>query len=328
MNFPGKAAFLIAVIITATLAVPAVGQPERGIEVGQKIEPRQLRTIEREKITLPVEEGLTVLLFWSTWSPRSVPALELWQKYRDTYKEHDMSVLTVNADHQHMEAEDIDKVRDYIVQNDVDLPVIVDSELELFNEIGIIVLPTVLFLKPDGTLDYKYASFPTSAELDLKEDLEAKLGIAKEPTAEEETTRGKLAYQPKNNALLFYNMGKRIHEKGFSEKAKAKYIESLQRDPEYADPLSALEGLFFAKGRTPETEERLESLLTASGLENVIGNISEERDAQTGEEQSADQLSASEDTPQAGQVTAPAATPEAKELTPMERMQLLMEKNQ
>ncbi len=328
MNFKRKAAFLTAVIITATLAVPAVGQPERGIEVGQKIEPRQLRTIEREKITLPAEEGLTVLLFWSTWSPRSEPALDLWKKYRDLYKEHSISVLTVNADHQHMEAEDIDKVRDYIAQNDVTLPVIVDSELELFNDIGIIVLPTVLFLKPDGTLDYKYAGFPTSADMDLKEDLEAKLGIAREPTVEEEATRGKLAYQPKNNALLFFNMGKRLYEKGFPEKAKAKYIESLQRDPEYMDPLSALEGLFFVKGRTPETEDRLKSLLTASGLEKVIGNISEEGNVQDSEEKTADQMSASEDTPQAGQVTAPAATPEAKELTPMERMKLLMEQSQ
>ena len=328
MNFPRKAAILAVAILVATLAVPAVGQPERGIEVGQKIEPRQVRTIEREKLTLPVEEGLTVLLFWSTWSPRSVPALELWKKYGDDYRDSGVNVFTINADHQDMQPGDIQKVRDYIALNDVALPVIVDSELELFNEIGIIVLPTVLFMKPDGTLDYKYAGFPTSAALDLQEDLEAKLGIAGEPAAEEEATRGKLAYQPQNNALLFYNMGKRIHEKGFPEKAKAKYIEALQRDREYADPLRALEGLFFASGRTPEAEERLKSLLTAGSLEEIIGDISEEGDAQDGDVKTADQVSASDATNQAAQVLAPAATPEVKKLTPMERMKLLMEKNQ
>jgi thiol-disulfide isomerase/thioredoxin len=321
MNFPGKTATLLAVILIATLAVPAVGQPERGIEVGHKIEPRQLKTIEREKIMVPAEDGLTILLFWSTWSPRSEPALELWKKYEDQYKEHGISVLTVSADHQDMKPEDLDKVRDYITQNEVALPVIVDSELELFNEIGIIVLPTVLFLKPDGTLDYKYAGFPSSAELDLKDDLEAKLGIARKPTVEEEATRGKLAYQPRNNALLFYNMGKRIHEKGFPEKAKAKYIESLQRDSYYADPLRALEGLFFAKGRTSETEKRLQSLLTASGLEGVIGSIQEESEGIE-----AEQVPAPEATVQADQTPAPAATPVVKKLTPMERMKLLMEK--
>lgn len=326
MNFPGKTAFFGAVIIIATLAVPAVGQPERGIEVGQKIEPRQLRTIDREKVMLPVEEGLTVLLFWSTWSPRSEPALELWKRYGELYKEHGITVLTVNADHQHMEPEDMAKVRDYIALSEITLPVIVDSELELFNEIGIIVLPTVLFLKPDGTLDYKYAGFPSSAELDLEEDLEAQLGIAREPTAEEETTRGKLAYQPRNNALLFYNMGKRIHEKGFPEKAKAKYIESLQRDSEYTDPLIALERLFFAGGRTPETEDRLKSLLTTSGLKDVIENISKEGEVKNNDMKTADQVSVPEDAAQAAQVPASTATPKIKKLTPLERMRLLIEK--
>jgi len=322
MNFSGKAVFLTAVIITVTLVVPAVGQPERGIEVGQKIEPRQLTTIERDKIMLPVEEGLTVLLFWSTWSPRSGPALELWKEYGDLYKEHGISVLTVIADHQHMEVEDIDKVREYIARNEIALPVIVDSELKLFNEIGIIVLPTVFFLKPDGTLDYKYAGFPTSAEMDLKEDLEAKLGIAREPAAEEEAARGKLAYQPRNNALLFYNMGKRIHEKGFPEKAKAKYIEALERDTNYTDPLRELERMFFAKGWTPEAEDRLKTLLIANGLEGVIEKIQEKSEGME-----AEPVSAAEAAVKAGQVSAPAATPVVNKLTPMERMKLLMQKD-
>jgi len=320
MNFQNKTAILAVVILVATLAVPAVGQPERGIEVGQKIEPRQFRTIEREKITLPVEEGLTVLLFWSTWSPRSEPALGLWKKFGDEYRDNGVKVFTINADHQDMQPEDVQLVRDYIAQREIELPVVVDSQLELFNEIGVIVLPTTLIFKPDGTLDYKYAGFPTSAELDLKQDLEAKLGIAEEPTAEEETTRGKLAYQPKNNALLFFGMGKRYHEKGYPEKAKAKYIEALQKDSEYPDPLRSLERLFFDQGRTPEAEDRIKNLLTASGLEAVIGNIQEEPEGME-----AGQVSAPGTTTPSSQVPAQAA-PEAKAMTPMERMKLLMEK--
>jgi len=310
MKLNSKTALLLSTIVIATLAAPAVGQPERGIEVGHKIEPRQVKTIEREKITLPAEEGLTVLLFWSTWSPRSSSAINIWQKYDEEYKENGITVLSVNADNQRMEESDIKIVRDYIAENEVTLPVILDMGLELFNEIGVIVLPTTLIFKPDGTLDYKYAGLPTSAALDLKEDLEKKLGIASESTDEEDANRGRLAYQPKNNALLFFGMGKRYQEKGYPEKAKAKYIEALQKDPDYADPLRSLEGLFFAEGRTPDSEDRLKSLLTASGLEDVIGEIQEEIEGQ-----------------EAVQVPAPATTaPVQKEMTPMERMRLLMEK--
>jgi tetratricopeptide (TPR) repeat protein len=218
-----------------------------------------------------------------------------------------------------MGEEDELKIRDYLSLHSLSLPVIVDAQLELYNEIGIIVLPTSLFFKPDGTLDYKYPSLPSSAESDLKKDLEIKLGIAKETTEEEDTHRGKLAYQPKNNALLYYNMGKRIHERGFPEKAKAKHIEALQKDPDYADPLRALEGLFFTEGRTPEAEEQLKNLLTAGGLTGLIEHIGEGEPIIMNKEEP-EQKAATADT-----TGAPPKAAVEKELTPMEKMKLLME---
>lgn len=310
MNSISRVTLIVVVILFATLAAPVVGQPERGIVVGQGIEPRQARTIEREKVRLPAEEGLTVLLFWSTWSPRSSSAIEIWQDYAVQYRDHNMTVYSINADNQRMEPADIQKVKDYIARNEVTLPVIIDEGLELFNEIGVIVLPTTLIFKPDGTLDYKYAGLPTSAKLDLKDDLEIKLGLAQPRSDEEEAARGKLAYQPRNNALLFFRMGKRYEEKGHPQKAKAKYIEALQKDADYADPLRSLEGIFFADGRTPEAVERLKNLLTASGLEGVVEKI---QDEPVGEENA--------------EAPAQAAAPQGeKKLTPMERMKLLMEK--
>ena len=314
MNLIHKATLLMAVVIMATLAVPAIGQPERGIELGQGIAPRELRTIERERMQFPASEGLTVVVFWATWSPRSAGALELWQKYGQQYAENGVQVITVNADHQDMNQEDEVKIRGYLAEHNISLPVMVDAQLDLFNEIGVIVLPTTFFFKPDGTLDYKYAGFPTSAELDLKEDLEIQLGIAQATTGEEDTNRGKLAYQPKNNALLFFNMGRMLNKKGFPDKAKAKFIEALQKDPDYEDPLRGLEQIYFVQGRTPETEERLKVLLTASGLENVVEKISVSVD------KPADTMEPAE--PMA-QDPAPAVSG-TKPLSPMEKMRLLM----
>ena len=101
MSFVRKSALLMAAVIMSTLAVPAIGQSERGIEIGQGIQPRELRTIEQEKIQVPASEGLTVVVFWGTWSPRSAKALELWQRFGEEYAQHGVQVVTVNADHQH-----------------------------------------------------------------------------------------------------------------------------------------------------------------------------------------------------------------------------------
>jgi len=325
MNLIRRTTILLIAAALATLASPAVGQPERGIQLGQKIVPRQVKVLEGQDITLPAEEGMTVLLFWSTWSPRSSSAIEIWQRYAQRYQDYGVTVMSVNADNQHMDEADIRRIRDYIAEYKVTLPVILDSGLEMFNEIGVIVLPTTLFFTPDGTLDYKYPGLPSSAELDIKKDLEARLGIAPEPETGKEAPGGELAYQPKNNALLFYNMGKMYQEKGSPEKAKAKHIESLQRDREYRDPLRALEGIFFADGKTPETVERLKTLLTASGLEEVITEISEGEDAPGQEGKTTEPVTMPTDAARTGQDNSPAATPDDENLSPMERMRLLME---
>ncbi len=219
------------------------------------------------------EEGLTVVLFWATWSPRSRTALSMWEEYRDKYGEHPLMVITVNADNQRMDSEDIGRVRDYIAENSMDLPVVIDKDLELFNELGIMVNPTTLFFDSNGKLTYKLPSFPSSARLDLKEELEIQLGLAERQTEEETAHRGKLEYQPENNALLYYNLGLNLHKKGYTEKAIARYITALQRDPDYPEPLRTLEGMYFGSSRTPEAEDKLFDLLKENNLEPLIEKI-------------------------------------------------------
>ena len=285
------------VLLTAIFAVPARGDAERGIHVGDSIPPRTLKALDREDIALPAAEGLTVLVFWATWSPRSEPALAMWQEYQEEYREHGVAVITANADHQHMEAEDFEKVNAFLAEKGISLPTYVDQDLEHFNEIGVIVLPTTLFLRPDGQLVYKMAGFPTSARMDIREDLERELGIAEVEEAEEVAAEAEPAYQPKSNANLYFNMGKQFHQKGQTDKARQRYLLALQKDPDYDEPLRGLEGIFFADGKTAEAEEELKAQLTESGLEQVIDRVGQ------GE---------------------PLVFEAKKKMDPMERMRLLM----
>lgn len=245
----------------------------RGLELGDTFEARSFTTLDGQEKLLPAEEGLTVVLFWATWSPRSKSALEVWEDYSKEYGDQPLTVITVNADNQRMNAEDLKRIDEYIEENNVRLPVIIDTNLNLFNEVGIIVNPTTLFLKNDGTLIYKLSSFPTSAEIDLKEELEVRLGIRERETDDEKETRGTLAYQPKNNALLYYNMAINLLKKGFTEKATERLIISLQRDPEYTDPLRALEGIYSTDDHASEGEGGLKELLVENDLEDLVDKV-------------------------------------------------------
>lgn len=315
----GLSLFLVlSVFSAALLVVPVRAESKRGIDVGESIPARELETMAGEKILVPAREGLTVLVFWATWSPRSEPALALWEKLKEEYGDHNIEVVAINADHQKMTAADLAKVDAFVQEKNVGLPVHVDRNLDLYNEIGIIVVPTTVFLHNDGEMVYRYGSFPTSAAIDLKQDLEKELGIARELEVEEAAAQ--LEYVPQNNALLYYNLGRRLQEKGLTDKAQDRYVIALKKDPEYADPLRALERIYFADGQTPETEEGLKTFLTENGLEQQVEKIGQgEAEAPMEEEVKPDAE---------GTVEEPAgneAVPEAKkELSPMERMKLLM----
>ncbi len=249
------------------------GGSDREIVPGDVLPKVSKQTIRGELIDVPAVEGITVLLFWANWSPRSKPALELWEKFSNDYPDQPLTIITVNAERAELSNEDRQAIDNYIAENIPNLPVVVDEGLSLFNTYAVSALPTAFFMEGSGKILYRYASFPTSAPLDLQEELEITLGIRERQTEEEEASRGKLEYQPQNNALLYYNMGVQLYKKGFREKALERMVIALQKDPEYPDPLLTLEGIFFQSSRTPEAEARLKTFLVENGLDEQVDRI-------------------------------------------------------
>jgi thiol-disulfide isomerase/thioredoxin len=276
------------------------GGSDREILPGDVLPKVSKQTVRGELIDVPAVEGITVLLFWANWSPRSKPALELWEKFSNDYPDQPLTIITVNAERTELSNEDRQAIDKYIAENIPNLPVVLDEGLNLFNTYAVSALPTAFFMEGSGKILYRYASFPTSAPLDLQEELEITLGIRERETGEEEASRGKLEYQPQNNALLYYNLGVQLYKKGFREKALERMVIALQKDPEYPDPLRTLEGIFFPNSRTPEAEARLKTFLVENGLDEQVERIGE------GE---------------------PILIEAPKKIDAMERMRQLMEKN-
>jgi len=270
----GGSALLVLLAWFPFAALPAAAEGElRGMGEGQRLPQREVKGLDGARWAFPgapaaTGEGrpVTVVVFWSTWSPRSRLLLALWQEMAGEYSSRPLRVVTVNADHQEMDGERMAAVRAYVAENRLTLPVVVDENLALYNEIGVIALPTTLFFGPEGTLVKVSPGFPSSARLDLREELEKELGIAREEPSGPGRVRGRLAYQPRNNALLYFGMGNALLRVGMREKARLRWAEALRRDGEYPDPLKALEDDFFAKGRDPASERALHDFLAAEAL--------------------------------------------------------------
>ncbi len=268
-HLPFLLLLLLQVLPVPGLAVAGEGEESaRGIKVGDILTSTTLRSLAGEDLAIPAPEGVTVLVFWSTWSPRSEPLLKFWMQEKEKYAAagHPFALVAVNADHQEMDGEKLDAVKTYLGDRMPGLPAAVDDRLTLYNRIGVKSLPTTYYIKADGAILFEEAGFPTSAHIDLPAELDRHMGIAKEP-AEGDKPRGVMAgYAPKNRALLYYQMGVNLAKMKMGGKARGKYIEALQRDPDYPEPLKALEDDLFRDGRTPETLRAMRDLLTGGDL--------------------------------------------------------------
>jgi tetratricopeptide (TPR) repeat protein len=260
---------LLSLQILSVSALAAAGEESsRGLKVGDVLASTTLKTLAGDDLIIPASEGVTVLVFWSTWSPRSEPLLRFWLQQREKYAAagHPFALAAINADHQEMDGEKLAAVKSFVAEKAPGLPAAVDDSLALYNRIGVRSLPTTYYLKADGALVYEEAGFPTAASIDMPEELDRQMGIAREAPADTGHERGKLAYQPKNNALLYYNMGQNLAKMKMKEKARGKFVEALQRDPEYPDPLKALEDDIFRDGRTPEALQAMRDLMGKGNL--------------------------------------------------------------
>lgn len=266
---------LLFASLTAGPARSAHGLSSREIMEGDKIGPRTLETFDGLSLDVPSGQELTVVLFWAMWSPRSEDALQFWQKLDRDFSEHPLEVITVNVEHQDLQPSERDQIIQYFKDRNLELPLVMDPNLDLFDEFGVKAVPSAFFLDREGLILRRYPSFPSSAPLDLEEEVEINLNLRKKETEEEKKRRGKLAYQPRNNALLYYNMGVQLQKKRMHEKALARFITALQLDPEYSDPLRTLEGIYFLDGRTHEKEEELKSLLIRNDLDSLVDRIGE-----------------------------------------------------
>jgi tetratricopeptide (TPR) repeat protein len=177
------------------------------------------------------------------------------EKELKRYEKQGIRFLAVNADHAEMPGEALAQVKAAALSAGVSFPVVLDPGLKGYNEIGIISVPTVIILDNALVLFEDYPGFPSVARDEIPERLDAFLGIP--PAKRPEATEYLLSHTPKNHALQYFNLGKRLFllartGKGLlpvvPENAIEKLDEALRRDPDYLDPL-LLKAIVFNEAR-------------------------------------------------------------------------------
>lgn len=186
--------------ITSAISIP-LGEDAPGFT---------LSSAEGKTLTLSDYSGKTlVFIFWRTDQKRSILALKEANEILKDYKQKNVSVIGIVED-----SDDLEEARKIISENEIDFPLLVDKDRQVYGSYGVRVFPTTVIIDKEGTLAYDIPSHPLTYKTKLKgyirriigeideEELKAVLSPKKEEK-DEATLEAERKY---NMALKFVQM--------------------------------------------------------------------------------------------------------------------------
>ncbi len=198
-----------------------------------------------------------VVIFWSTWSPRSADMLADAGKIFQELSPKGLKVVAVNVDGENLSADRRREITDYAARMALPFPVLVDDRLAAFAAFGVVAHPSAAVLDAGGRTVYIINGYALSQREEFRDAILKVLGLYVEPEAPKAATA---VYVPKGGALQFFNMGRQMMEMGQADKAMDYLNKSMERDPSFMEPFIAAARLSLTEGDLPRGEEMLKKL--------------------------------------------------------------------
>ncbi len=229
----GAAALLFALVGAATAYPGTAGAAFKNVAVGEAPPSFTMKDLEGRLWESAAHRGtgVFVMVFWATWSPRSREILEELERLRAELGPERLQLVAVNVEHLAITPTDRDAIRAVVAETRTSATVLLDEGLVVFNAFGTMAVPSSLVLDASGRVTFTLAGYPTTMRSDLADAIRKALGL---PTSEE--LRPTREYVPKNHALMYYNFGRLLLEKGQEEKAVEQFRISVERDPAFKKP--------------------------------------------------------------------------------------------
>lgn len=194
-------------------------------------------------------DAISVVLFWSTWSPRSAEMLEDFKRHAAAYGDRGLKILAVNIDGENLGAAQRAAVRDFAAALDLPFPVLLDEGLETFAAWGVMAHPTEIVLDAGGRIVYVLPGYPLSLREDLEQEIRGALGIRDAP---QEVVVVAPGHAPRGMALQHFNLGRLLLAKGDPERAIQAFRRAAAADPAFLEPAVMIARVSLAGGSLDE----------------------------------------------------------------------------
>jgi len=260
-----SAAFVIAGSMFLSVPIAATLQ---SLQVGMEAPDFNLKNLSGENKAFSDVRGekLTVLVFWSTWSPKSEQVLMKMEQLHEKYKDKGISVVAVNVDNQVITDQTMAEIKAKIDTLKLSYPVFIDHGLVTFHEFGVIAIPSTIILDAGRTITYELSGFPLVGSEEMTDFIAATIE-GKKPEAVAEQKKG---YQPDKNALRLYNMGRQaLKSRRMADTAEMWFKKAVEADPKFVIPHLSLGKFYQDRNNMPMAKEQFE-LAISKDRDNVI----------------------------------------------------------
>ncbi len=177
-------------------------------------------------------DNLIIVVFWSTWSPRSLEELQSLKELHAIYQDQPIKFIAVNVDGQNISPITRDKINSTLADLDLPFPVIIDDKLSIFYEFGVIAVPSTAVLDSSGVLKYGPAGFSLTTKDRIVDSIDVFLGLKKP----DKVAQFRDGYRPKNKSSRFYNMALNLGLKKSWERALSILDSAEAADSMFAGP--------------------------------------------------------------------------------------------
>lgn len=182
-------------------------------------------------------DNLVIVVFWATWSPRSLEQLEEMKSLKARYSDHAIEIIAVNVDAPKLSSAGRKAVVETVRSLDLSFPVIIDDGLEIFYTYGVIAVPSTAVVDTSGTLRYDPGGYGMLVRDIIEDSVKSFIGIAPEHAS----SRLREGYRPQKKSARYYGLALNLKKAGMYERALSNLDLARQADSGFAAP-SALEG--------------------------------------------------------------------------------------
>jgi len=274
-------------------AAPKAAAAFRNVHTGTEAPVFKLMDLSGNEVSLDSFKGdnAVLVVFWATWSGRSIEELRDVQKLVDSFGPKGLKAVAVNVEHEHATDDDLRSIREKAASMKLTYPVLLDKGLETYRNFGVVAVPSTGVLGAGNLLRHDFNGYPSSAFLEMKSQVEELLGMKPRETAV--AAKIDTSHKPTRTALLNYNLGRRLYAFGMPDKAEPKLKIAAAADPKWAAPNVLLGEVLLSRsrkdpGKVAEARKAFEAAVAAeegnvvarTGLARVYWSTGQAADAE------------------------------------------------